>query len=144
MDVPVGKAPVAPSDETCVISPEHSALQRGARNLKIAQEQDTSVPQLGLFAPYMREIVFDLGAAVRSEWPWQGKNMKIQALNGNDIDVRHLHVRRRVALRRNSIPAWSAPARRRLRGVPRSNASRLSFALRRGEKFDLIAIDRKT
>jgi len=37
----------------------------------------------------MRKIIFDFPAAVRSEWPWQGKNMKIQALNGNDIDVRH-------------------------------------------------------
>jgi hypothetical protein len=37
----------------------------------------------------MREIVFDLGAAVRGEGPWQGKNMKIQALNGKDIDVHH-------------------------------------------------------
>src|SRR5262249_25763994 len=50
-DVPVGKAPVAPSDETCVISLEHSALQRGAGNLKIPQQQDTPVPQLGFFAP---------------------------------------------------------------------------------------------
>jgi hypothetical protein len=37
----------------------------------------------------MRKIVFDLGAAVLGEWPWQGKNMKIQALNGKDIDVHH-------------------------------------------------------
>jgi hypothetical protein len=37
----------------------------------------------------MRKIVFDFGAAIRSEWPWQGKNLKIQALNGKDIDVRH-------------------------------------------------------
>jgi hypothetical protein len=37
----------------------------------------------------MREIVFDLGAPVGSERPWQGRNKEIQALNGNDIDVRH-------------------------------------------------------
>src|SRR6516165_8440512 len=89
MDIPVGKAPVAPGDEVCVISFEHRALQRGAGNLKFPQQQDTPVPQLGLFAPQMRKIVFDFGAAVRSEWPWQGKNLKIQALNGKDIDVRH-------------------------------------------------------
>src|SRR4029453_19008362 len=38
----------------------------------------------------MREIVLDLGATVRSKCPWHGRNMKIQALNGNDFDVRHL------------------------------------------------------
>jgi hypothetical protein len=110
-DVPVGKAPITPSDETCVISLEQSALQRGVGDLKIAQEQDTPVPQLGLCAPQMREIVFDLGAPVRSKRPWHGRNKKIQALNGNDIDVGHF--------------ACSAPC-----GAP--------------QKFDLIAIDRKT
>jgi hypothetical protein len=76
----------------------------------------------------MREIVFDLGAAVRSEWPWQGRNMKIQALNGNDIDVGHFVF---SALR--SAPQAFDP------GLARSRA--LSV---REKKFDLTAIDRKT
>src|SRR5262249_12041106 len=85
----VGKTPITPSDETCVVSLEQCALQRGIGDLKIAQEQDTPVPQLGLCATQMREIVFDLGAPVRSERPRQGRDKKIQALNGNDIDVGH-------------------------------------------------------
>src|SRR5215813_2463133 len=145
-DVAVGKAPVAPSDETCVVSLEQSAPQRGVGNLKIAQDEDTPVPQLGLFAPQMREIVIDFGAPLRGEWPGQVSNMKVQALDGNDIDIRHFAC---------SAPC-GAPQKFRSRlgqrpledaygVVPRSSPSRLtSFALRRGERFDLIAIDRKT
>src|SRR5262249_57481511 len=88
-DVAVGKAPVGASDETCVVSLEQSASQGGVGNLKIAQDEDTPVPQLGLFAPQMREIAFDLGAPLRGEWPAQVSNMKVQALDGNDIDIRH-------------------------------------------------------
>ena len=44
-DVAVGEIPITPSDETCVVSLEQSALQRGVGDLKIAQEQDTPVPQ---------------------------------------------------------------------------------------------------
>src|SRR5262245_4453973 len=50
----------------------------------------------------MREIAFDLGAPVRSKWPWQGSNMKVQALNGNDIDVRHFVCSAPCALGSNS------------------------------------------
>jgi hypothetical protein len=52
----------------------------------------------------MRKIVFDLGAAVRSEWPWQGKNAKIQALNRKDIDVHHFALSALAGAPWNSMP----------------------------------------
>jgi hypothetical protein len=57
----------------------------------------------------MREMVFDLGAAVRSERPSQGKNMKIQVLNGKDIDVHHFVLSALAGAPWEFDAAWSAP-----------------------------------
>src|SRR5260221_12953724 len=66
----------------------------------------------------MRKIVFDLGAAVRSEWPWQGKNTKIQALNGKDIDVHHFALSALAGAPWEFDAAWSAPLEARQQSFP--------------------------
>src|SRR6266849_395729 len=66
----------------------------------------------------MRKIVFDLGAAVRSEWPWQGKNTKIQALNGKDIDVHHFALLALAGAPWKFDAAWSAPLEARQQSFP--------------------------
>jgi hypothetical protein len=66
----------------------------------------------------MRKIVFDLGAAVRSEWPWQGKNTKIQALNGKDIDVHHFAPSALAGAPWEFDAAWSAPLEARQQSFP--------------------------
>src|SRR6266404_9143012 len=66
----------------------------------------------------MRKIVFDLGASVRSEWPWQGKNAKIQALNGKDIDVHHFALSALAGAPWKFDAAWSAPLEARQQSFP--------------------------
>jgi hypothetical protein len=81
----------------------------------------------------MRKIIFDFGAAVRSEWPWQGEDMKIQALNGNDIDVRHF-----------ALSALAGAAQECAAGLVSAHA-KLGSNLSRVDVvgFDPIAFDRK-
>src|SRR5260370_30386917 len=66
----------------------------------------------------MSKIVFDLGAAVRSELPWQGKNTKIQAWNGKDIDVHHFALLALAGAPWKFDAAWSAPLEARQQSFP--------------------------